>query len=201
MKQKRSFQTVELILAAMFVALMAIGSNITSWAPFLQIAGVPLSMGPFLSILAGLLLGSRLGALSMLVYLLVGIAGAPVFSQFKGGIAVVFGNTGGFLISYIVAAYVAGKIMEKAQAPTRSTFYIASFVGIGIIYIIGTNYMYAALNVWLGVDMGYAAAWKVMAAFAVKDIAFTILGATIAPRIYQAVHRSGTLKSLDRTVS
>ncbi len=70
----RRFHVLDLALAAMFVALMAIGANIVSWAPFLQVAGVPLSMQPFFAILAGLLLGSRLGALSMTVYMLVGVA-------------------------------------------------------------------------------------------------------------------------------
>lgn len=198
MKKAGSFKAIELILAAMFVALMAIGANITSWAPFLQVAGVPLSMQPFFCILAGLLLGSRLGALSMTVYLLVGIAGAPVFAQFKSGIMIVLGNTGGFLISYIIVAYVVGKIIEHAKTPSRFTFYFASFIGIIIMYLIGTNYMYAAVNVWLNLEMGYGTAWKVMAAFAVKDAALTALGAIIAPRIYQAIHRSGTLKQLNR---
>ena len=74
----RRFHVLDLALAAMFVALMAIGANIVSWAPFLQVAGIPLSMQPFFAILAGLLLGSRLGALSMTVYMLVGAAGAPI---------------------------------------------------------------------------------------------------------------------------
>ncbi len=64
----RRLHVLDLALAAMFVALMAIGANIVSWAPFLQVAGIPLSMQPFFAILAGLLLGSRLGALSMTVY-------------------------------------------------------------------------------------------------------------------------------------
>ncbi len=74
----------------MFVALMAIGANIVSWAPFLQVAGIPLSMQPFFAILAGLLLGSRLGALSMTVYMLVGVAGAPIFANFKAGFGALF---------------------------------------------------------------------------------------------------------------
>lgn len=112
---KRKLSTYDITLVGMFAALMAVGANITSWAPFLQIANVPLSMQPFFCILAGLLLGSRLGALSMTTYALIGIAGAPVFAQFHGGIGVIFGSTGGFILSYIVTAFVVGKILELSK--------------------------------------------------------------------------------------
>jgi biotin transport system substrate-specific component len=187
---KRKLSTYDLTLVGMFAALMAVGANITSWAPFLQIANVPLSMQPFFCILAGLLLGSRLGALSMIIYALIGIAGAPVFAQFSGGIGVIFGSTGGFIISYIFTAYAVGKILELSKEKKQSTFLNASFVGIILIYIIGTTYMWLALNVWMNAPMSYGTAWAVMAWFIVKDAAFTILGALIAPRIYFAVKRA-----------
>lgn len=187
---KRKLSTYDISLVGMFAALMAIGANITSWAPFLQVAGVPLSMQPFFCILAGLLLGSRLGALSMIIYSLVGIAGAPVFAQFSGGISVIFQSTGGFILSYIVAAYAAGKILEVSKEKKLTVFMAASFVGIVLIYIVGTTYMWLALNVWLNAPMSYGAAWGVMAWFIVKDVAFTVLGALLAPRIYYAVTKA-----------
>lgn len=187
---KRKLSTYDISLVGMFAALMAIGANITSWAPFLQVAGVPLSMQPFFCILAGLLLGSRLGALSMTIYALVGIAGAPVFAQFSGGISVIFQSTGGFILSYIVTAYAVGKILEVSKEKKLSAFLSASFVGITLIYIIGTTYMWLALNVWMNAPMSYGAAWGIMAWFIVKDVAFTILGALLAPRIYFAVTKA-----------
>ncbi|MFC4323487.1 biotin transporter BioY [Litchfieldia salsa] len=187
--KKTQFRTIDLTLAGMFVALMAIGANITSWAPFLQVANVPLSMQPFFAILAGLLLGSRLGALSMTVYMFVGLAGAPVFAEFSGGLGVLIGSTGGFILSYIPTAYIVGKIIESSRKPTTTLFVTASFVGIIMIYLIGTNYMFLSLNLWLNIDMSYGAAWLVMLWFAVKDIIFTAFGAFIAPRIYHATKK------------
>ncbi|MFY4775494.1 biotin transporter BioY [Metabacillus sp. RGM 3146] len=184
------FRVYDLALAGMFAALMAIGANLTSWLPFLQVAGVPLSMAPFFCILAGLLLGSRMGAISMIVYALVGAAGAPVFAQFSGGFNVLIGSTGGFILSYIVAAYLAGKIMESRKNPSFPVFLAASFAGIIAIYVVGTTYMYFAVNYMLNTKMSYAGAWKIMTWFMLKDIAFTIIGALIAPRIYYAVQKS-----------
>ncbi|WP_110113867.1 biotin transporter BioY [Bacillus sp. CGMCC 1.16541] len=200
MQTKPRFRALDLTLIGMFAALMAIGANITSWAPFLQVAGVPLSMQPFFAILAGVLLGSRLGATSMVVYLLIGLAGAPVFAQFKAGIGVLVGSTGGFLLSYIIAAYLAGKIIEMKKDPTLPTFLIASFVGIALIYIIGTNYMFIAVNYWLEAPMSYVTAWKVMAFFGVKDVIFTIFGAFISPRIYRAVYSSPYFSNQQKSV-
>lgn len=186
----RQLRVLDLSLAAMFVALMAIGANIISWAPFLQVAGVPLSMQPFFAILAGLLLGSRLGALSMTVYMLIGVAGAPIFAKFQAGFGALLDPTGGFIIAFIIVAYVTGKLVEQREKPQLGTFAIASATGIILTYIIGTTYMYAAVNFWMGGNMSYKAAWTIMMWFAVKDIIFTIIGAIIAPRIYYAVHNS-----------
>lgn len=104
MKQ-RKLRAGDMALIGMFAALMAVGANITSVAPFLQVAGIPLSMQPFFCLLAALLLGSKRAAIAMIVYALVGLAGAPVFAQFSAGFAPFAGKSGGFIISYIPAAF------------------------------------------------------------------------------------------------
>lgn|SRR5690606_9997995 len=195
---KSRVRTIEITYVGMFAALMAIGANITSMVPFLQVAGIPLTMQTFFAVLAGLLLGSRLGAISMIIYMLIGIAGAPVFAGFSAGFAPIIGSSGGFILSFIPTAYFAGKIVEHAKGnPTLKTFMIASFVGLFMNYFIGTNYMYLALNVWLEIDMSYGAAWAVMAWFIVKDLAFTVFAAVISPRIYRTVTR----KSMNHTIT
>lgn len=121
--QKKT-RTADFVLVGMFVALMAIGANITSIVPFLQVGGIPLTMRPFFCVLAGLLLGRRLGALAMIVYALVGIAGAPVFAQFSAGLGVILGKSGGFVLSYIPAAWLAGFILEKDKTLVLAAFYL-----------------------------------------------------------------------------
>ncbi len=127
-------------------------------------------MQPFFAILAGLLLGSRLGALSMTVYMLVGLAGAPIFANFKAGFGALLDPTGGFIIAFIIVAYVSGKLVEQKERPTFITFAIASFTGIILTYIIGTTYMYGAVNLFMGGNISYKAAWMIMMWFAVKKI-------------------------------
>ena len=67
MNTKKPLRILDLTLIGMFVALMSIGANITAWAPFLQIGGVPITLQTFFCFLAGALLGSRRGAIAMIV--------------------------------------------------------------------------------------------------------------------------------------
>src|SRR5699024_2395253 len=110
-KQQQS-KVFKLTFGAMFVALAAIGANLTSVAPFLVVGGVPITLQTFFAVLAGLVLGSRMGAFSMFVYMMAGLAGAPVFAQFKGGAGAALSPTFGFILSFILVAYFAGKIRE-----------------------------------------------------------------------------------------
>lgn len=185
----KKMKTIDLVYAGMFAALMAVGANI---AQFLVVGGVPITLQTFFAILAGLLLGSRLGAISMTVYSLVGFAGAPVFAQFTGGPGILLKPTFGFILSYILVAYIAGKIIESKAKPTVRTFMIASFTAFILNYVLGTNYMYFAYKFWAMAPEGftYGMAWTWMLAPLPKDIILSIVAAVIAPRIYKAVAKS-----------
>ncbi|UOQ49843.1 biotin transporter BioY [Gracilibacillus caseinilyticus] len=179
-------RAVDITLAGMFASLMAIGANITS---FIVIGGVPITLTTFFCILAGLLLGSRLGAISMIVYALVGLAGAPVFSHFSGGWSAIVSPTFGFILSYIIVAYVAGKIVERKA--TKARFVIAALVGLCINYGFGTNWMYFAYQFLASTEaISYKIAWLWMAAPLPKDIILAVFAATLAPRLYKSINRN-----------
>lgn len=186
---KKRFRARDLTFMALFAALMAVGANI---AQFLVIGGMPITLQTFFAVLAGAILGSRLGALSMILYLLIGLVGAPVFAQFTGGPAILFKPTFGFVLSFIVLAYAVGKIIEKAKWETTPKFFIACFTGLILNYFIGTNYMYFAFKFWLDAPEGfsYAASWVMMLPPLPKDIILTIFAAVIAPRIQRALQLS-----------
>lgn len=188
----KRLRTIDLTMVAVFVALMAIGANTTS---FLIVGGVPITLQTFFAILAGCILGSRLGALSMIVYTLVGIVGAPVFAQFTGGASILIKPTFGFILSYILVAYLVGIIIEKSQQPTAKQFIIASLLGMIVNYVIGTNWMYYAYKLWAQAPDGfsYKMAWAWMLAPLPKDIILSIVAGAISPRIYTAVQKSNPL--------
>lgn len=96
------------VLAALFAAMMAIFTQI-----IIPIQPVPITMGTLAVMMAGAVLGSHYGALSMAIYVLLGMAGMPVFSMAQGGVGVIIGPGGGFILGYIVMAFVVGLCTEK----------------------------------------------------------------------------------------
>lgn len=179
---KRS-NALSLTLGSLFVALTAIGANMTSIAPFLVVGGVPITLQTFFAILAGLVLGSRLGAFSMFVYMMLGLAGAPVFAQFKGGPAFILSPTFGFVLSFILVAYVAGKLMESKR--TMPMYITAALIAMSINYIFGTNWMYGAYLLWFDAPSGftYQMLWTWMLVPLPKDIAISVLAGMFAYRL------------------
>ena len=102
-------KTRNLILVAMFAALTAVGAFIKVPIPY-----IPFTLQYLFCALAELILGSRLGALSQIVYVAIGLSGVPVFTE-GGGLGYIFKPTFGYLIGFIVAAYVIGKIRENVK--------------------------------------------------------------------------------------
>ncbi len=97
-------KTKAMINIAMFAAVLAVCAQIAIPTPW----GVPVTMQTFAFALTGCILGSRKGAVSVLIYLALGAIGIPVFAEFRGGMGILVGMTGGFLISAPVMAVLCG---------------------------------------------------------------------------------------------
>lgn len=186
-KPRSTMSALSLVYCGMFAALMMIGANITSFVPFLVIGGVPITLQTFFAVLAGLLLGSRLGATAMTVYMIVGLAGAPVFAKFQGGFSAILLPTFGFVLSFIFVAYVVGKIVEKNGS--LKSYVIAGLVGLVINYLIGTNLMYVAYKFWAAAPdaFTYKVAWAWMVPPLPKDILLSILAGVFGHRMYKVL--------------
>lgn len=186
-KQKSAMSALSLVYCGMFAALMMIGANITSFVPFMVVGGVPITLQLFFAGLAGLLLGSRLGAIAMTVYMVVGLAGAPVFAKFQGGFSAILLPTFGFIVAFILVAYVAGKIVEK-NGSLRS-YVIAGLVGLIINYVIGTNWMYFAYKIWVAAPdaFTYKIAWAWMVPPLPKDILLSVLAGIFGHRMFKVL--------------
>ncbi|EZH66084.1 biotin biosynthesis protein BioC [Bacillaceae bacterium JMAK1] len=184
-------RTFDLIIIAMFVALMAVASNITSFFPFLVVFGVPVTFQTFMAILTGAVLGSKRGAWAMTIYALVGLLGAPVFTQFHGGPGMFVRPTFGFILSFIVVAFIVGKIIERKAEPTIKTYVVASFVGLLANYLIGTNWMYGIYQLGFGApdEFSYGLVWLWMLLPFIKDVILTVMAAVIAHQLPQLVKR------------
>ncbi len=127
----------QLLLASGFACLTALGAVVQ-----IPIGPVPITLQVLFVLLSGLVLGSRLGALSQMEYLAIGLAGAPVFAGGKSGLLALLGPTGGYLVGFVAMAYVVGLVAESAAKPGRVRFFVAGLLGIPALYLCGA--------IWLG---------------------------------------------------
>jgi biotin transport system substrate-specific component len=121
-----------MVYASMFGAMTAVGALIS-----VPLQPVPITLQTFFLYLAAALLGGTLGALSQIIYLLLGILGLPVFSGGKAGLGVLMGPTGGYLIGFIVAAFVIGKLVEMKKNAGFSWLVLSMLAGGCIVYTLG----------------------------------------------------------------
>lgn len=180
-------RTVDITYIGLFSTLMMVGANITSFAPFMVVGGVPITLQTFFAILAGLILGSRKGALACTIYMCVGLAGAPVFARFGGGIGQILSPTFGFIITFILAAFVAGLIVERSG--TKKSFIVAALIATAINYLIGTNWMFFAYKLWASApeNFSYKLAWLWMIPPLPKDIILAIFAGIFAHRLQKTL--------------
>lgn len=130
-------ETAIVIGTSIFIALCA---RVTIPLPFTP---VPLTVQNFGVLLAGLLLGSRRGFAAMVLYLAEGAAGMPVFSPTgAGGIAQLFGVTGGFLLAYPVVAWLAGYVTEQGRK---------NFLRAASGALLGETFLFASGLTWLAI--------------------------------------------------
>lgn len=184
----RNNKTRDMVLCALFAALMVLGAYVSIPLP----GGVPITFQIFFAMIAGGILGSRLGAISMTVYMLMGLVGVPVFSGGGSGIGMLAKPTFGYIIGFVVCAFVTGFIIEKTKkkegTPRQLGLLLAPFVGLALDYLIGVPYLFMILKGSMGDTMTPSLAltygfWP----FIVFDLikAFVVVGiiATIMPRL------------------
>lgn len=132
-----------LILVALFAALTAIGAFIKIPMPI-----APITLQTLFCILAGMLLGPWLGALSQIVYIALGLAGLPIFTA-GGGPGYIFQPTFGYLLGLIAGAFVCGLIVQRAKKPRFMPFLLAALACMFTVYLFGLPYLYFIMNLYM----------------------------------------------------
>jgi biotin transport system substrate-specific component len=131
-----------LLLASLFAALTAAGAFIKIPLPY-----VPITLQTFFVMLSGTILGSKFGGLSQVIYIAVGLCGAPVFA-YGGGPGYIFQPTFGYLLSYPIAALVIGYLIDfrRPAVPSLLHIWASSAVGVILILAIGAAVLYLNLK-------------------------------------------------------
>lgn len=171
------------VLAVLFVtALTAALSQVSFPLPFTP---VPFTLQPMVVLVGAAALGARLGATSQILYLMLGIAGVPVFAyapDLPQGIARLLGPTGGYLMAYPLAAFVTGYLAERGMDRRLLTSMFAMTAGLGTIFAGGV--------LWLAMGLGLSAALAVgFYPFVLVDLVKIAASAAVLPGAWRILRK------------
>lgn len=173
-----------MILISLFTALTTIGAFIS-----IPLGDIPITLQSLFALLAGLLLGPKLGSLSQIIYILLGLSGMRIFAGFSGGPQAIFRPSFGFLIGFVFAAFIAGKIVHKAKFIDFKKILFATLIGTFIIYLFGIPYMYMILNIVMDKAISFSAVLKTgCLIFLPGDILKAIISSLVAFKVVTKVN-------------
>lgn len=135
-------KTKTIAYVSLFAALTAVGAFIKIPIPY-----IPFTLQIVPVYLAGALLGPRIGMLSQLVYISIGLIGIPVFAE-GGGIGYIFKPTFGYLLGYMAGAFTNGYLIQKLQLNRLYSIFLANMSTLFIVYLFGCAWLYGAM-MWI----------------------------------------------------
>lgn len=151
-----TLSTRQMTLVAMMAALTAISAYLV-----LPVGPVPATLQSSVVLASGALLGSRLGALSQMVYLVMGLIGLPVFAGGRSGLGILVTPTFGYLIGFVAAAYITGLIIEKYRIHSLSSICGAMLAGSAVLMLCGVIYLYFNLSMIVGQETSWPKAFSI----------------------------------------
>ncbi len=167
------------ILAVAGVVLLAVSAKVNLQLPF-----VPMTLQTLVVLMIGAAYGWRLGTATLVLYLLVGACGLPVFAGPTGGLKPLFGATSGFLFGFVVAAFLTGWLAERGW--DRSVGWLFVAMGIGHFIILSMGWAWLAFGVGLGIGKALIVG---VTPFLAGALLKNAIGALIIPLAYGAAGR------------
>jgi biotin transport system substrate-specific component len=167
--------------AALVVAgslIVALSAQVAVRLPF---SPVPVTAQTLAVLLVGATLGSKRGALSLLAYLVEGLAGLPVFAAGASGPAYLLGPTGGYLAGFVAAAFLTGWLVERGWGKQVGRALLAMLAGSATIYLFGLS--------WLTLFAGRQALALGLLPFLAGDVVKVLAGAALLPAGWRIVGR------------
>jgi biotin transport system substrate-specific component len=174
------------MLVSLFASLLCVSSYIV-----LPIGPVPVTLQVLFVLLAGAVLGAEMGALSVIIWILLGTFGLPVFAGGKAGPMVLLGPTGGYLLGFVTCAWIVGALTRKESASKIRTG-AAMLIGLAVAYIIGLTGFMASFAFFLQKPMTLQQGLTVAVfPFIPFDLVKVAIGACLAPSLLGALSRAG----------
>ncbi|SDY29525.1 biotin transporter BioY [Tindallia californiensis] len=184
-------KTREVTLISMFTALTAIGAFIKIPTPV-----VPFTLQFLFCAYAGIFLGAKHGLYSQLLYVGIGLVGIPIFAN-GGGPAYLLQPTFGYLIGFIMCAFIIGKRTESLEEISFLNVLTPVLTGLFFVYLIGVSYLYMIVNLYVGRQMSVVEALMVgFMPYIAPDLILSGVIAFTAVTVVPVLRRSGLVKSI-----
>ena len=176
----QKIRTKQMVLIALMTAVTCVLGPLSIPLPF---SPVPISLTNFAIFLAIFVLGMKSGTISFIIYLLLGAVGVPVFSSFRGGLQVLAGPTGGYLIGFIFLALIMGFALDHFDRKLVPTI-IGMIIGMAVCDTFGTVWLAKLLSLSFkeGLMMG-------VIPYLPGDAAKIIIAAIVGPKLYGATQK------------
>lgn len=180
-KKKNKISTRKIVYVGMFAALMATLSQCSIPMP----SGVPATLQIFAVTLIGVIVGWKMGAASIAIYILLGAVGVPVFANFHGGIQVLVGPTGGFIWGYLPMVALCGTKLNQKNIVLGI---LSSLLGMMVCYVLG------ALQFGVLKEMNFVASFMLVGApYLLKDIILAVVAFVVGIQIRKGLSKAGLL--------
>lgn len=175
-------------LMALSIAMMTIGAYIN-----IPIGTIKVTMQFLVSNTICLILGKKIGGLSVWLYIVMGLIGLPIFSNFSGGLSYVLQPSYGFLIGFAVGGQIAGFVREKINNHRFATYMFSSLIGLLVLDILGVAYGAIIMYGYMGSTMSV---WKFLMAFLIPFIPIDIIKCAISSLISKRLNAMNLLRDI-----
>ena len=173
---KLNLSIKEITLVGMCAALMAIFSQLSIPLPF---TSVPVTLQVFGLVIFSVIVGAKIATLSLIVYVAIGAIGLPVFANFHSGFGVIVGPTGGYIIGFVILAFLIGYASSKEN---KILLFIVSYIGVVIDLVLGT----IQLKIVTGMTMN-AALIAGLYPFILKDLIIASIAVVVGLKVKKSV--------------
>lgn len=176
----RRITTKNMVITSLMAAIMCI---IGPFSIPLPVTLVPISLTNFVIYLAAFVLSYKYCALSYIIYLLLGIIGLPVFSNFGSGIGKVAGPTGGYLVGFILTAIICAFMNEKFSKKIYMSI-VGMIIGLAIAYLFGT--------IWFSIEQNMSFVQSLslcVVPFLIGDAVKIIVAVIVGPTLRKSIQR------------
>ena len=186
MKNSSIRTTKNIIFIGLFAAITAVLSQIAIPLP----TNVPLTLQTFAVALAGYFLGAVKGTVAMVVYVMLGAVGVPVFANWKGGFSVITGATGGFIVGFIFMALLCGvgsSVFSSKKLSGKVLAVLLGIAGLAVCHLLGFGWYAIFAKVSLGKSF-----MVVSLPYLIKDIGSVVAAYVISEELIKRLAKTGS---------